>query len=308
MKVFSKEKYLKRMRKIRGVPYVTGWPDECDGMPVKNGNCKGRDGVEYGVVNTWCINVPDAVNCKCVVKTREGQKGEKKMYKKTYTMKDFKEKRISVHVNAHNVHEFLRMCEAEGLRWNSGDKPTGYKMPMSEPCITLRGRWKDGVLTHCDRITHECMGLTIVEFGDIVQPWPRYKIVIECDGTTTTARMEINGKEVKTAKAKRNPADKFDWRIGAETAFGRLFGKKFEKPEEKKERPFKVGDRVVCIAACDGNEDVKGKHGKVTKGAFSSKTNIAVEFDKKIERGHSFCGEGKDDHCWYCEPENLRHE
>lgn len=51
----------------------------------------------------------------------------------------------------------------------------------------------------------------------------RYRIVIESDGTTTTARMEIDGREVKTAQAKRNPNDKPNWRVGAETAFDRLW-------------------------------------------------------------------------------------
>ena len=133
----------------------------------------------------------------------------------------------------------------------------------------------------------------------------RYKIVIECDGTTTTARMEINGKEVKTAQAKRNPADKFSWRVGAETAFGRLF---FKKHGEKKERPFKAGDRVVCVKESDGNYDVVCKHGKVVTAMYSSENNIAVEFDKTIAGGHSFNGTGRYRHCWYCNPECLLHE
>lgn len=135
----------------------------------------------------------------------------------------------------------------------------------------------------------------------------RYKITIECDGTTTTARMEINGKGVKTAQAKRNPADKFNWRIGAETAFGRLFSKQ-EKPEKKKERPFKVGDRVVCVRVSYGNMYTNGKHGKVIWSDEHGWHNIAVEFDKPISGGHSCGDRGKECHCWYCSKESLRHE
>lgn len=131
----------------------------------------------------------------------------------------------------------------------------------------------------------------------------RYKIIIECDGTTTTSRIEINGKQVKTAQAKRNPADKFDWRIGAETAFGRLFAKK----EEKKKRPFMVGDRVVCIFVVDGNESVVGKHGKIVRKCANAAW-YGVDFDEKLERGHECSGSARPRHGWNCPANALRHE
>ena len=57
------------------------------------------------------------------------------------------------------------------------------------------------------------------------------QILIDCDGNTTTATMTINGREIKTAIARRNPEDKFDWRKGAALAFERLWNsqKKAEK-------------------------------------------------------------------------------
>lgn len=58
---------------------------------------------------------------------------------------------------------------------------------------------------------------------------PRYKIVIECNDDFTTAAMYVDGQQVKGECAKRNPADKFSWRIGAQTAFNRLWKKK-KKP------------------------------------------------------------------------------
>lgn len=61
---------------------------------------------------------------------------------------------------------------------------------------------------------------------------PRYKIVIECNDDFTTARMFVDGYPVKGEVAKRHPADKFNWRIGAQTAFNRLW--------EKKKKPVKV--------------------------------------------------------------------
>lgn len=62
----------------------------------------------------------------------------------------------------------------------------------------------------------------------------KYRITIESDGDTTTAKMIVNGKEVKQATAKRNPNDKANWRTGAQVAFDRLWAKqpKPEKPAE----------------------------------------------------------------------------
>lgn len=68
---------------------------------------------------------------------------------------------------------------------------------------------------------------------------PRYKIVIECNDDFTTARMFVDGYPVKGEVAKRNPADKFNWRIGAQTAFDRLW--------EKKKKPVKPVDKYVQL-------------------------------------------------------------
>jgi hypothetical protein len=67
----------------------------------------------------------------------------------------------------------------------------------------------------------------------------RYKIIIECDGDTTLARMMVNGHTVKRVAAKRNPADKFNWRIGAQTAFNRLWEKK-KKPVKEMSKYQKI--------------------------------------------------------------------
>lgn len=305
MKVFSKEKFIK-VEGYKDYLAHRKWVNECDGKPVRGGMCG-----KYCADDAWCIDVPEAVNCKCVVKTREGQKGEKKMY----TMKDFKEKRIAVRVGKEHMTEFLRMCDAEGLRWRSGERAAKFTPMMfvdENTCVTLHCKYGSGKLMNGSRKVCKEQGLTIVDFNDFVTQTtqPRYRIVIECDGTTTTARMEINGKEVKTAQAKRNPADKFDWRVGAETAFGRLFGKKIEKPEEKKERPFEVGDRVVCVFPTDYKHETVGKHGRVIAiepECDKDRRGVCVEFDKHID-GHDCRGRGKYGHCWNCGKETLRHE
>lgn len=75
-----------------------------------------------------------------------------------------------------------------------------------------------------------------------------YQILIDCDGTTTTATMTINDREIKTAIARRNPADKFDWRKGAKLAFERLWNspkKLGEKPEVREvKRCAKPGEYI----------------------------------------------------------------
>lgn len=61
----------------------------------------------------------------------------------------------------------------------------------------------------------------------------RFRIVIDCDGDTTTARMLVDGHPVKKTTATRNPSDNFSWRIGAQTAFNRLWAKKKKKETEE---------------------------------------------------------------------------
>lgn len=171
-----------------------------------------------------------------------------------YTMKDFKEKKIAVRVGQKHVKEFLQMCEAEGLRWERKVKATEFAPPNYGEmlAITLNGKYALGNLRYGTTNGCEEQGLSIVDFEDFVHPSPtHYKITIECDGTTTTARMEVNGREVKVRQAKRNPTDKFSWRIGAETAFCRLWDEKVKTKPDKAvrevKRPAKVGEWVKIV-------------------------------------------------------------
>lgn len=81
------------------------------------------------------------------------------------------------------------------------------------------------------------------------------QILIDCDGNTTTATMTINGREIKTAIARRNPADKFDWKKGAELAFDRLWDSQ-KKPEVREVKRFaKPGEYIKIVYVWDGYED-----------------------------------------------------
>lgn len=86
------------------------------------------------------------------------------------------------------------------------------------------------------------------------------KVVIVTDGSKTLATLYEGDKMAKTAKAKRNKEDAFNFAVGARLAFDRLMGE--EKPaEEISEGGFKVGDlvtyrghpgTVICLAATGG--------------------------------------------------------
>lgn len=79
---------------------------------------------------------------------------------------------------------------------------------------------------------------------------PRYKIVIECNDDFTTAKMYVDGQQVKGECAKRHPADKYNWRIGAQTAFNRLWEKKKKPEPAKNERAAKPGEYVRIVETC----------------------------------------------------------
>lgn len=172
-----------------------------------------------------------------------------------YTMKDFREKKIAVRVGQKHVKEFLQMCEEEGLRWVHGEKATEffpYKKYGDDLAISANAQFAGFLMFGCVQGFREYYKNTIVDFEDFIHPSPtHYKITIECDGTTTTARMEVNGRAVKARQTKRNPADKFSWRVGAETAFCRLWDEKVKTKPDKAvrevKRPAKVGEWVKIV-------------------------------------------------------------
>lgn len=86
------------------------------------------------------------------------------------------------------------------------------------------------------------------------------KIVITVDGATTLARLYEGNKVVKTAEAKCNPSDEFNFETGAKLAFERLFA--------KEERKLKVGDKVRII----GNTN---HHGFKTGEIVTLKRNMS---------------------------------
>lgn len=132
---------------------------------------------------------------------------------------------------------------------------------------------------------------------------PTYQIVIESNGDTTTAKMVINGVEVKTAIAMRNPKDKHDWKMAANVAFDRLWMKDEKQVEQKQEGVFKVGDRVVIKS--NAHRWIVGKVGRIV--SVEGKL-YGVETDEAHEILHTCGFRAKANHGWYCFADELSHE
>lgn len=166
----------------------------------------------------------------------------------------------------------LKECERRGVVWNSGEKATA-KISSSYPVLEI-DYWNNGRLTHgFGQKERNIVDFDQIDFGPRE---PSYQILIDCDGTTTTATMTINGREIKTAIARRNPADKFDWRKGAELAFDRLWGsqrKAEKKPEVRKVKRYaNPGEYIKIVNAFPGYEDAyhNGDIFQVTRCSYSS--------------------------------------
>ena len=158
---------------------------------------------------------------------------------KQYTMEEFIEGKVAVKVNKNNCEDFLEMCAKRRLRWASGEKANEFihNFDITEPEIAIKCKERCGgnelCLVYGRASVIKKFGTPVVAYEDFMgsNAHPSYQITITCDGTVTTATMAINDREVKTAIARRNPEDKFDWRKGAKVAFDRLWNsqKKAEK-------------------------------------------------------------------------------
>lgn len=58
---------------------------------------------------------------------------------------------------------------------------------------------------------------------------------------------------------------------------------------------LQIGERVLCIAAYDSNEDIVDLEGEVICIDDSS---ITIQFDSFFTGGHSSNGRGLNGHCW----------
>lgn len=166
---------------------------------------------------------------------------------KKYSINEFFAGNVDISCRTKEQREIvLKECDKRGVIWNSGEKATA-KISSSYPVLEI-GYWNNGKLTHGFGQKER----NIVDFDQIDFTGRKsYQITIDCDGTTTTATMTINGKEIKTSIARRNPKDKFDWKKGAELAFERLWNsqrKAEKKPEVRKVKRYaKPGEYIKIV-------------------------------------------------------------
>lgn len=182
---------------------------------------------------------------------------------KKYSINEFFAGHIDIRCkNDKQKNAVLKECDKHGIIWNGDEKATDFFPDCSVLEISFYG---NGRLTqssgHADR--------NVVDFDQIEFLRDNcYRIVIDCNGTTTIATMTINGRGIKTAIARRNPADKFDWRKGAALAFERLWDSP-RKPEKKPEvravqRYAKVGEYIKIVAK-KGYKGEKYQNGDVLR-------------------------------------------
>lgn len=174
---------------------------------------------------------------------------------KKYSINEFFAGNIDIRCkNDKQKNAVLKECDKRGVVWNTNQKATSLLPFMSVLEMDFLG---NGTLTQSNG--HDERNVVNFNQIDFDPHEPSYQILIDCDGTTTTATMTINGREIKTAIARRNPADKFDWKKGAELAFERLWNsqrKAEKKPEVREVKRFaKPGEYIKIVYVCDGYED-----------------------------------------------------
>lgn len=182
---------------------------------------------------------------------------------KKYSINEFFAGNVDIRCkNAEQKMAVLKECDKRGVVWNDDEKAT-YHIPE---CSVLEiGFYMNGKLTqsngHYDR--------NVVDFDKInFQKCKHYRIVIDCDGDMTRAIMTIDGKEIKGAIARRNPADKFDWKKGAALAFERLWNsprKAEKKPEVREVKRWANPGEYLKIVARNGYKGEKYQNGDVLR-------------------------------------------
>lgn len=216
--------------------------------------------------------------------------------------------------NSWQYMNFMKELDRIQVRWGNGAKASEFR-PYHDFPIYIRYNYRgNSILTYS--LTQKLD--KVLEMRDHI--WTKedtrtpkkYKVEIECDGTTTTAKLIVDGKEVKSATAKKHPDDKFNLKLGMETVFGRLWEK--NKSETDTKRDFKVGDRVVYVGDKDSlSNQLKGMHGRIVKIiSFEGKPIYGVDFDDsvmgKTPFPHDCDGTAHENHVKWCLKDHIVHE
>lgn len=168
---------------------------------------------------------------------------------KKYSINDFFDGKVDIRCkNDKQKMAVLNECDKRSVVWHSGKKATSV-IPFAT--VLEMDFFCNGRLTQSNG--HDERNVVDFDQIDFCPCKTSCQILIDCDGNTTTATMTINGREIKTAIARRNPADKFDWKKGAELAFERLWNsqRKAEKKPEVREvkRYANPGEYIKIVDA-----------------------------------------------------------
>lgn len=161
-----------------------------------------------------------------------------------YTMKDFIDGKIAVTFqNRKERLKFLKICEEEGLRWNSGDPATRFD--PGDGAAILFGTCGSDNLTYSWISQNDRKTIPFSEFDS-----PETIGVIKRNGDTITVHMgDLHGT------AKCSPDDQFDLYTGCELALRRALGAE-KKESETAVYPckFEIGKRYkVSVKAATNN-------------------------------------------------------
>lgn len=195
---------------------------------------------------------------------------------------------------------FLRYLDSVGRKWVNGTSymsMTNWDVYGHDTCYDFNGG------TYCDKTYFLTRGYyTILEFSDF--EWDnkntkRKPVIIYRNGQDVIALDKETGEK---AVAKCHPNDEFDFAIGAQIAFGRLYHSQDYISEDNKAKckpEFQVGDRVRFIKKDYevSSINIVNELG-VIREAETGASCVLVEFDNNIG-GHSGGGKGKDNHCWW---------
>lgn len=182
---------------------------------------------------------------------------------KKYSINDFFAGKVDIRCkNNKQAMSLLKECDKRGVVWDNNLKATSilHLMPVLEMDFFGNGR-----LTQSNG--HDERNVVDFDQIDFCPCKTSYQILIDCDGTTTTATMTRNGREVKTAIARRNPEDKFDWRKGAELAFERLWNspkKLGEKSEVREVKRWAKPGEYIKFSSVHGDCE-RYKNGDILK-------------------------------------------
>lgn len=164
--------------------------------------------------------------------------------KEVFDWKKFKEEKIAIEVSSEEeCKEFLSECEKNGLNWMYEKKATAF-IPSTSTLISIVYNFdEERELGYSRSGFFKEEGYKIIKWSDIKNNDLREEIIIYRNGNEVIALHKENGETVKSAKAKCNPEDEFNFNIGAKLAFERLNNdKKYDLPD------FKVGEfvKVIC--------------------------------------------------------------